>query len=145
MKKTAKPKVSGYRIGKEIGRGGMSVVYSATNDKLKSGHAIKVFDVPECTNRATLAEKFAAEMTALHGRPVTVCGSVEEAVRDADIICTVTPSKEAYLKKEWVKPGVHVNAVGTFTPVTREATSELVAASKLYADQVDAMKRESGE
>ena len=30
MKKTAKPTVSGYRIGKKIGRGGMSVVYSAT-------------------------------------------------------------------------------------------------------------------
>ncbi len=101
---------------------------------------ISVYDI-----KKEAAEKFAEEMTALHGRPVTICADVEEAVKDADIICTVTPSKEAYLKKEWVRPGAHVNAVGTFTPVTREATSELVAASKLYADQVDAMKRESGE
>ncbi|HIR61483.1 MAG TPA: ornithine cyclodeaminase family protein, partial [Candidatus Faecivivens stercoravium] len=76
---------------------------------------------------------------------VTVCGSVEEAVKDADIICTLTPSKEAYLKKEWVKPGAHINAVGTFTPTTREVTSKLVAASRLYADQVAAMKKEAGE
>ena len=65
MKKSAKPKVIGYRLGKKIGRGGMSVVYSATNDKLKSSHAIKVFDVPECANRATLAEKFTAETRLL--------------------------------------------------------------------------------
>ena len=76
---------------------------------------------------------------------MAVCGSAEEAVKDADIICTLTPSKEAYLKKEWVKPGAHINAVGTFTPTTREVTSELVAASGLYADQVAAMKKEAGE
>ena len=34
MKKTAKPKVSGYRLGKEIGRGGISVVYSVTMARL---------------------------------------------------------------------------------------------------------------
>jgi len=84
MKKTAKPKVSGYRIGKEIGRGGMSVVYSATNDKLKSSHAIKVFDVPECANRATLAAKFVAETRLLASlrHPnivrVTDCGTASD-------------------------------------------------------------------
>ena len=44
-----------------------------------------------------------------------------------------------------MKPGAHINAVGTFTPTTREVTSELVAASRLYADQVAAMKKEAGE
>ena len=84
MKTTAKPKVSGYRLGKEIGRGGMSVVYSATNDKLKSSHAIKVFDVPECANRATLAAKFVAETRLLASlrHPnivrVTDCGTASD-------------------------------------------------------------------
>ncbi|MBQ6622373.1 MAG: ornithine cyclodeaminase family protein [Mogibacterium sp.] len=91
------------------------------------------------------AERFKAEMEAKHGIPITVCDSAEEAVKDCDIVCTVTPSKEAYLKAEWIKPGAHVNCVGTFSPTTREATSELVAASKLYADQIEAMKKESGE
>ena len=82
--RTAKPKVSGYRLGKEIGRGGMSVVYSATNDKLKSSHAIKVFDVPECANRATLAAKFVAETRLLASlrHPnivrVTDCGTASD-------------------------------------------------------------------
>jgi len=91
------------------------------------------------------AERFAKEMTEKYRVKINICTSVEEAVRNADIICTLTPSKEAYLRKEWIKPGAHINAVGTFTPSTREVTSELVACSKLYADQVEAMKKESGE
>ena len=42
-------------------------------------------------------------------------------------------------------PETHINAVGAFTPVTREVTSALVARSRLYADQVEAMKKEAGE
>lgn len=91
------------------------------------------------------AEKYATEMEQKHEIHVQVCDSVEEAVKDADIICTVTPSKEAYLKKEWVKKGAHINAVGTFSPDTAEVTPELVAASRLYADNIEQMKRESGE
>ena len=71
--------------------------------------------------------------------------SVEEAVKDADIICTVTPSKEAYLTREMVKEGAHINAVGTFSPVTREVASDLFRDAIVIADDMTAMKKESGE
>ena len=79
------------------------------------------------------------------GGTIEVTDNVDEAVKDADIICTVTPSKEPLLTKEMVKPGTHINAVGTFTPTTREVSSDLVAAARLYSDQTEAAKRESGE
>ncbi len=101
---------------------------------------VRVYDIVKESS-----EKYADEMSKKFGVPVKVCESVEEAVKDADIICTVTPSKEPYLKAEWVKKGAHINAVGTFTPTTREVTSELVAASKLYADYKESMKKECGE
>lgn len=85
------------------------------------------------------------EMEAKFGKRITVCSSVREAVKDCDIVCTLTPSKDAYLTADMIKPGAHVNAVGTFSPVTREAASDLVAGSLLYGDQVEAMKKESGE
>ena len=91
------------------------------------------------------AEKYAKEQSEKFGIPVIVKDSVKEAVEGADIICTVTPSKEAYLEADWVEEGCHINAVGTFSPTTREVTSQLVAKAKLYADQVDAMKKEAGE
>lgn len=101
---------------------------------------VKVYDV-----RREAAENYKNEMETKFGKQVLVCDSPEQAVRDCDIICTVTPSKEAYLEADWVKPGAHVNAVGTFSPTTREVTSALVAKSRLYADQIAAMKKESGE
>lgn len=91
------------------------------------------------------AERAAWEFEREYAVKAYAFDSAEEAVRDADIICTLTPCKEPFLKKEWVKPGVHINAVGTFTPNTREVTSELVAASRLYADRVESMKKECGE
>lgn len=101
---------------------------------------VQVYDVCRAS-----AEHYREEMTVKLGIPVFVCDSAEEAVRGADIVCTVTPSKEAYLKAGRIKPGCHINAVGTFTPSTREVTSELMAKAALYADQVEAMKKESGE
>lgn len=101
---------------------------------------VRVYDI-----RPEAAHRFRQEMEARFPVSITVCGSVQETVADADIVCTVTPSKEAYLEADWIKPGAHVNAVGTFSPTTREVTSELVRRSRLYADQVEAMKKESGE
>lgn len=101
---------------------------------------VTVFDL-----RPESARKYAEEMQKKYGIPVNVSESAEECVRDADVICTLTPSKEPFLRKEWIKPGAHINAVGTFSPVTREVTSELVAASRLYSDYTESMKKECGE
>lgn len=91
------------------------------------------------------AERFAQEMAERFEVQVQVCPSVQEAVRDADIVCTLTPGREAYLRAEWIAPGTHINAVGAFSPSTREIMPALVARAGLYADQVEAMRRESGE
>ncbi|KAF3375935.1 ornithine cyclodeaminase, partial [Enterococcus faecium] len=56
--------------------------------------------------------------------------SVEDAVRPAEIICTLTSSKEAFLQKEWVREDAHINAVGTFTPDTREISTSLMETSQ---------------
>ena len=91
------------------------------------------------------AQRYAGEMTALYGIPVTVTGSVAEAAAEADIVCTLCPAKEAYLTRDMVRPGTHINAVGTFTPKTREVASDLIAAARLYSDYTSATRAESGE
>lgn len=101
---------------------------------------VYVYDIKEEN-----AKHFQHQMSELYSVIITVKTTVEDAVKGADIICTLTPSVEPFLKAEWVKPGTHINAVGTFSPNTREVTSELVANSKLFADSVEAMKNECGE
>ncbi len=49
------------------------------------------------------------------------CCTVEEAVREADIVCTVTFSSEPILWGEWMlRTNCHVNAVGACRPHWRE-------------------------
>ena len=123
-----------------IGCGAQGRSHLAAIAQVRKLESVKCYDIlPEA------ARRFASEQSAKYGIPVTNAASVEEAIRGADIVCTLTPSKAPYLEVHWVAPGAHINAVGTFTPVTREVTSALVAKTRLYADQVEAMKKEAGE
>jgi ornithine cyclodeaminase/alanine dehydrogenase-like protein (mu-crystallin family) len=91
------------------------------------------------------ARRFAARESQRHGIDVEVEDSAEAAVRGADIICTVTTSTEPVVLGRWVAPGSHINAVGAFSPDSRELDTELVAKARLYADRREAMLAESGD
>jgi ornithine cyclodeaminase len=71
--------------------------------------------------------------------------TVEEAVNNADVICTVTASIRPVLERRWVKPGAHINAVGACSPDARELDSEIVSKSKLYVDFVESTINEAGD
>src|ERR1051325_4971389 len=70
---------------------------------------------------------------------------VDEAVRGADIIVTATSSKEPVLKREWIAPGTHINAVGSSIPTTRELDGAAVAAASLFVDRRESTINESGD
>lgn len=59
---------------------------------------------------------------------------LEAAAHDADIICTVTAAIEPILFGAWVKPGAHVNIIGSSHAGPSEVDSELVARSRYIAD-----------
>ena len=71
--------------------------------------------------------------------------TAEQAVRGADIIVTATSSKEPVIKKEWIKPGAHINAVGSSIKTTRELDSETVKAASLFVDRRESTLNESGD
>jgi ornithine cyclodeaminase/alanine dehydrogenase-like protein (mu-crystallin family) len=70
---------------------------------------------------------------------------VEEAVRRADVIVTATSSEEPVIRREWLKQGAHINAVGACFPNTRELDSATVAASTFIADRRESAENESGD
>jgi ornithine cyclodeaminase/alanine dehydrogenase-like protein (mu-crystallin family) len=65
---------------------------------------------------------------------VTVADSIEAAVAEADIVCTLTASNSPILEGRWLKPGQHVNLVGASIRAAREADDELVARGWFIAD-----------
>jgi ornithine cyclodeaminase len=86
----------------------------------------------------------------LDGRPtdgvaLVVADSAEECVRGADVVVVATSSSEPVLRREWLGPGVHLNAVGASTPNARELDVETVAASALFCDSRESLRNEAGE
>ena len=74
-----------------------------------------------------------------------MAASAQAAVRDADVVVTVTNSREPVLRREWLKPGAHLNAVGASTLQTRELDTATVAASALFCDSRESLRNEAGE
>ena len=73
-----------------------------------------------------------------------VAATAEEALRDADVVCTTTTSREPIVQRAWLKPGAHVNAVGSSIRTTRELDTETMAAAALFVDRRESTLNESG-
>jgi ornithine cyclodeaminase/alanine dehydrogenase-like protein (mu-crystallin family) len=70
--------------------------------------------------------------------------SAEGAVRDADVVVTVTNSKTPILRGAWLKPGCHVNAVGACRPDWRELDDEAMR-NVIFVDSREGAMHESGD
>jgi alanine dehydrogenase len=76
---------------------------------------------------------------------IDVANSAEEAVRGADLVVTATTAKEPILRSAWLKPGVHINAVGSHRPDLREIDGATLARAKIIVDSRDAIMAECGD
>jgi len=78
-------------------------------------------------------------------RSIEVAGDLEQAVRQARLIITVTPSREPLIRCEWLGDGTHVTAVGSDGPGKQELEPELLQrADRVVADRL-AQCRDLGE
>ena len=68
-----------------------------------------------------------------------------EAARDADIICTVTPSETPLLRGIDVAKGAHINAVGSCFPTQRELDDDCVVRARVFVDTLEACVKEPGD
>jgi ornithine cyclodeaminase/alanine dehydrogenase-like protein (mu-crystallin family) len=91
------------------------------------------------------AQAFAERMQSELAVPVATAGVVQEAVSEADIICTVTSAPEPILKGEWVRPGTHLNLVGSGYAGPAEVDSDLVIRSRFIADSREGVLNQGAE
>jgi alanine dehydrogenase len=75
--------------------------------------------------------RFCEEMSAAVGVPVTPVESAEAAVRDADIVVTATTAKEPIVLGDWLKPGTHLNVMGSNWANRREVDEHVIKRSDL--------------
>uniref|UniRef100_A0A1I8HNF4 Ketimine reductase mu-crystallin n=1 Tax=Macrostomum lignano TaxID=282301 RepID=A0A1I8HNF4_9PLAT len=96
--------------------------------------------------RAALVEKI---MLSAKFKPdvmkVEDCESAKAAVDQADIVCTVTSSRDPVLRADWLPRLCHVNAVGACRPDQRELDESVTSAAFLVADSRESASSESGD
>ena len=78
-------------------------------------------------------------------RDLKPAASAEEAVRLADIICTATTSTGPVFSDKALKPGVHISAIGSYTPEMVEVPPETIQRAKVVVDSRPAALAESGD
>lgn len=94
---------------------------------------------------AASASRYAIEMSKKIALPVQVCKTSQEALKEADIICTVTAAQEPVICGAHIKNGAHINAVGACRPTTRELDTQAVLRGRIYADSMESLLSEAGD
>ena len=93
-------------------------------------------------------ERATALASELRGRvdaAIEAQATAESAVLGADIVATVTASPEPILQRGWLKEGVHINAVGSSIPTSREIDTATMVAARLFVDRRESALAEAGD
>lgn len=91
------------------------------------------------------ATEFAAYIKEKFNIPVYIYADANEAVREADIVVTTTNSSTPVFS-DTLKPGAHVNAVGSFRPAMQELPTHVISsADKVVVESKEAALEETGD
>jgi len=94
---------------------------------------VKVWDINTAER-----DRYVEEMLEQLKITIEPVEDIKDAVIDADIIVTVTPSRKALVMKEWIHEGVHINAIGADGPGKQELDPFIVKrADKVVVDSLN--------
>jgi alanine dehydrogenase len=93
----------------------------------------------------TSAANVKIELEPAVGVAIDVAESAEETVRNSDLVVAATTAQQPILDSAWLKPGAHINAVGSHRPDSREIDGPTVARSKVVVDSWEAIMAECGD
>lgn len=133
----ARPEASRLLI---MGYGEQAATHIRALSKVRPLEAISVWG--RSMDRATA---FAETMAAETGLSLQAVSDPERAVKQADIICTVSGASTPILKGSWVQPGTHINLVGSSRAGPVEVDSDLVVASRFIADSGEGVLAQGAE
>jgi ornithine cyclodeaminase len=93
------------------------------------------------------AQRFISELAGQGPIPedIAIAPDPKSAVHEADVICTATTSETPVFDGQDLKPGAHINAIGSFTPQMQEVDAGTVKKAALFVDSTEAVLAESGD
>jgi len=129
------------KIGAIFGSGYQAETQLLAIDAVRRFDEIRVFS-PTSEKRY----RFVVNMQSRVDSKLREVASGEECATNADVICTITSSREPVLKGAWLKPGCHVNAAGSNASIRREVDEDVVKRSSLICvDHREQSKIEAGD
>lgn len=126
-----------------IGTGTQAFTQALAIQEVRPLTELRIFD--RSTERMNA---FAKRIAAARNRPYEIipCGSGEQCVEGSDIVCTATPSRTPVFDGAALRPGTHVNAIGSFTPTMQEIDAQTVEqASFVVTEHVDGLWAAAGD
>jgi ornithine cyclodeaminase len=123
-----------------LGTGEQAVTHLEAISRVRSLRSVRVWG-----RSIEKAEHFAATQGSRLSVRVEVSKTAEDAVKGADIVCTVTASREPVLNGAWLGRGAHVNLVGASRLNAREVDDDVVTASRFFVDSRTSARAEAGE
>lgn len=125
-----------------IGTGGLAPTLAAAHCAVRP-----ITHVSVCGRRPERAAATAQAIHALVDRLIEIRSDIDAdtAVRDADVISCATSSATPVLRGKLLKPGAHVDLVGSFSVTRREADDDVLRGARLYADNLEGVLAEAGD
>jgi len=90
--------------------------------------------------RAAEAEALAQALSAA-GVAAAASDDLERAVAAADVVSVATLATEPLIEGRWLRPGSHLDLIGSFTPAMREADDACFAGAGVYVDTEEALQK----
>jgi ornithine cyclodeaminase len=124
-----------------VGAGRMGRYLVSAHRSVRDIEEVLVYDL-----NIDAAQAFARDISAqgISARAVTLEG-LPQAAAAADIISCATLATEPVIRGKWLKPGVHLDLVGSFTPSMREVDDDVAARCTIFVDTREGALAETGD
>ena len=123
-----------------LGTGEQAVTHARAISKVRKLETLVLWG--RCPDHAQrLAEKLRGELSI----EVLVAPTTRVAVVDADIVCTVTSAVEPIMDGKWLRPGAHINIVGSSYAGPVEVDNETVTRARFFVDSREGVMAQGAE
>lgn len=124
-----------------FGTGGMARTHAWAVDKSRNIEKLILSSLDPIEKR----EAFKDSLKDIINCEIEIAEDPAKAVAEADIVTLITSAKDPIIDGDWVKPGTHINGIGSHAPAMRELDVKTVQKSKVICDLVEACKPEAGD
>jgi len=123
-----------------VGTGVQAVTQMMAMARVVKLEEVKVYDIID-EAKINFVKRMSSEYPDVK---ISAMRSIQEAVKDVDVVVTVTPSRKPIVKDGWIKPGTHIGAIGADAPGKEELDPAILQKAKIVVDDLE-QARHSGE